>query len=249
MRNLNEYKLDFIPEHYHIKECDVNGDRVKVGLAYTNGYDKTGHKLDWALFNDDVLEISSDSAEDYNALFLDQIGFLRNERILIIGGGDFVLANEIKSFAPYTNVTIVDPLVYDIKGMYDFLFERYIMINNSAIEKCNLLNNTFDGQVFIGKYDIVLCDVSDDHMKATKEIYCKNFFKRVSSLLEDDGIFLMYDGTSNVMDYDTDYFDRVGSKSNFIPAFNEVSTVIKYRKKKDVNNSGSDEVAEIKKSC
>lgn len=130
----------------------------------------------------------------YPFLCKDQI-----EKVLIIGGGDGVIAKNV-----LTNpVQKVDLVELDSK-VVEFSKTHLKSINNGAFEDKRINLIIKDAREFVSKstekYDLIIMDMTDP-LGPSKPLYTKEFYTIIKSMLQKEGIFIMHSESLDLKPY------------------------------------------------
>lgn len=219
---LYDYKLSFEPNEAIAFEHDIGGESIPVAIEFDS--DTIGSGTKWALFINDIIECSSDDYQDYLSCW-DPIIPEYTDNVLIIGGGDMQLAKYIqRGSKEYESITVVDPLCKKLGNIMQF----FTGPNDNSYT--NLVPSTFgefivDSDFASEKYQTILVDISEDSMDATKQIYCQEFFKSLTSLLDENGKVLCYAADGAINHFER-YFRVVGERSKWIESYQFLCKVI-----------------------
>lgn len=119
----------------------------------------------------------------------------RPARVLILGGGDGLLAREVLRYPDVEQVTVVDidPAVTDLAATNPRLVElnggsltdpRVHVVNRDAFDFTAEGGRTEGGRT----YDVVLIDLVDPSNEKPAKLYSVEFYRRVEALLSDKGV-------------------------------------------------------------
>lgn len=234
-KTLYNYDLFFTPDCGESIMSSVGDEPVEIYLSYRNPKTKfaTGQcnsVTEWALFINDVIELTSNSFEEYISLFEFPLRSLPEKgEVLIVGGGDFQLLHYLSKHNPFTslhrdsglNYTLVDPLVYDLAWIMRDIPYMYEMNHVLRSTKHTIIDKTFDEAYYYADlpnegYDSIVVDVSDESFDAPKEIYTNTFVDKVFKLLGEDGTLIAYSGIKDKFKLIEDHggFEHMYSKEN-----------------------------------
>lgn len=169
----------------------------------------------WSLTNFGSRELCTGSAQPYVNLF--HLNSLRRTygsiRVLVIGGGDYQLINELHKFfdEDELDIQIVDPCLSEYKPyLYDMWGRSFDNCNIKEYEMIysDYLNTSEDKGVF----DVVLVDCSSPEVDIASEIYTLSFIKSLQEDIDTRGIRMFME---------KDFFDELYSyiKEESIPYF------------------------------
>ena len=114
----------------------------------------------------------------------------RPARVLILGGGDGLLAREVLRYPDVEQVTVVDidPAVTDLAATNP----RLVELNGGSLTdpRVHVVNrDAFDFTAEGGRtYDVVLIDLVDPSNEKPAKLYSVEFYRRVEALLSDKGV-------------------------------------------------------------
>ena len=114
----------------------------------------------------------------------------RPARVLILGGGDGLLAREVLRYPDVEQVTVVDidPAVTDLAATNP----RLVELNGGSLNdpRVHVVNRDAFGFTAEGgrTYDVVLIDLVDPSNEKPAKLYSVEFYRRVEALLSDKGV-------------------------------------------------------------
>ena len=176
-------------------ESTIYEDRVI--FSHQSRYQKivlTKNKEDIRLYLDGSLQFSSiDEYRYHEALAHIPLSLTSyRESVLILGGGDGLLARQLLKYSDIQSITIVDmdeevtkiakehPLLLTI-NQNSLDDQKVQVINNDAFK---YLENTSQ------QYDIILADLPDPKNTGLSRLYSREFFKLIERRLSRQGIFV-----------------------------------------------------------
>lgn len=197
----------------------------------------------WELYNQDSLEICSNSHADYLKTLL-KVYKAPEERsdLLIVGGGDYQIATDVGHLLkPKSTMTVIDPYVKD--------YQRFVCFYAEDIDQIQLQDKINAGNLIVNdiplkfseayqdieqkRYDTIIVDCSEEINSDTAEIYkSKTFIKHLDSLLTSTGLLYIYIPPNAVfMKNELEkYFKLVDSYSKYIDAWEENASFYVYVK-------------------
>ena len=116
----------------------------------------------------------------------------RPARILILGGGDGLLAREVLRYPDVEQVTVVDidPAVTDLAATNP----RLVELNGGSLNdpRVHVVNRDAFGFTAEGgrTYDVVLIDLVDPSNEKPAKLYSVEFYRRVEALLSEKGVMV-----------------------------------------------------------
>ncbi len=148
------------------------------------------------------------------------------KQILIIGGGDGAVAEEVLKYRYIKNIDLVD---ID-KEVVDLCKKYFKKINNNSLinKKLNLFYE--DAFKFIDKnknsYDLIITD-RPDPIGAGKSLYKSNFYKKVKNIMSESSIAIFQSGVpflqkkelKEVIRYIKKYFKYYGFYLTVVPSY------------------------------
>ena len=175
-------------------ETSIYEDRVI--FSHQSQYQKivlTKNKEDIRLYLDGSLQFSSIDEYRYHESLAHIPASLTSyrESVLILGGGDGLLAKQLLKYPDIQTITIVDMdrEVTKIARNHPLLLK----INQNSLnnKKVNVINN--DAFKYLEntsqQYDIILADFPDPKNTSLSRLYSRDFFKLVKRRLSSQGIF------------------------------------------------------------
>ncbi len=115
----------------------------------------------------------------------------RHAKVLILGGGEGLLAREVLKFEDVEQVTIVDldPEVFQLAKT----FQPIVAANQGALNHPKVRLVAQDASVFLStateQYDVILADLPDPSNEAVARLYSDWFYKMVRNVLAPGGIY------------------------------------------------------------
>ena len=116
----------------------------------------------------------------------------RPARVLILGGGDGLLAREVLRYPDVEQVTVVDidPAVTDLAATNP----RLVELNGGSLNdpRVHVVNRDAFGFTTEGgrTYDVVLIDLVDPSNEKPAKLYSVEFYRRVEALLSEKGVMV-----------------------------------------------------------
>ena len=116
----------------------------------------------------------------------------RPARVLILGGGDGLLAREVLRYPGVEQVTVVDidPAVTDLAATNP----RLVELNGGSLNdpRVHVVNRDAFGFTAEGgrTYDVVLIDLVDPSNEKPAKLYSVEFYRRVEALLSEKGVMV-----------------------------------------------------------
>ena len=116
----------------------------------------------------------------------------RPARVLILGGGDGLLAREVLRYPGVEQVTVVDidPAVTDLAATNP----RLVELNGGSLNdpRVRVVNRDAFGFTAEGgrTYDVVLIDLVDPSNEKPAKLYSVEFYRRVEALLSEKGVMV-----------------------------------------------------------
>ena len=116
----------------------------------------------------------------------------RPARILILGGGDGLLAREVLRYPGVEQITVVDidPAVTDLAATNP----RLVELNGGSLNdpRVHVVNRDAFGFTAEGgrTYDVVLIDLVDPSNEKPAKLYSVEFYRRVEALLSEKGVMV-----------------------------------------------------------
>lgn len=154
----------------------------------------TKNNSDIRLYINNIIQFSSkDEYRYHEALAHVPLCFARNKsRVLILGGGEGLLARELLKHAKIDTIDIVDldAEVFKIASTQHDLVE----LNKGALKNPKVKPIVNDAMQYLIKnsqvYDIILADLPDPSNESLSRLYSKSFYKLIANNLSHDGIFV-----------------------------------------------------------
>jgi spermidine synthase len=134
---------------------------------------------------------------------------------LILGGGDGLVARDLRKLYDNPNITLVE---ID-KKMIDLFTskERLVKLNEESLNKCNIVIE--DCKKWIkkteSKFDVIILDLPDPNSKELKDLYKRKFIADVYKLLKKGGIQIQQchmDNANKLESYYKKIFKEVQNK-------------------------------------
>ncbi|MEZ4885180.1 MAG: polyamine aminopropyltransferase [Chitinophagales bacterium] len=153
----------------------------------------TKNKEDLQLYINHIIQFSSlDEYRYHEALGLLPLNVAPNKKkVLILGGGEGLLAREVLKFEEVESVKIVD-----LDGEVFKLAKEnnYIRtLNQGSISNAKVEPITEDAMQFLQftdeKFDVILSDLPDPSNESLSRLYSTIFYKLIQSKLSENGIF------------------------------------------------------------
>lgn len=154
----------------------------------------TRNKKDLRLFLDGNLQFSTiDEYRYHEPLVHIPLGLASQKKnILILGGGDGLVAREVLKYSQVERIYLVDldPEITRL-GRHDYNLKR---LNNGSLDDQRVKVINEDAFVFLDKnqrfFDIIIADLPDPNNVSLARLYSKEFFKLIKSRLSKTGIFV-----------------------------------------------------------
>lgn len=112
------------------------------------------------------------------------------KKIVILGGGDGLLARELLAINPRLKITLVD-----IDKEMVSLCKTYPKIkkmNRDSLSKINIvIADALKWVLKQNKFDAVIADFPDPHTNELKELYSQSFLENIKTILKKAGIFVI----------------------------------------------------------
>ena len=177
---------------------------------------------------DGIIQITEKDEAAYSEMLVHPaIQVLKNpKKILIIGGGDGAVAEEILKYNFVNKIDLVD-IDKEVVKLSSIHFKK-INKNSLRNKKVNLFfQDAFD---FIActknKYDLIIAD-RPDPVGAGKSLFKESFYKNVNNILRDEGIaifqsgvpFLQKSETKEVLKYVNKIFKKNGIILTVVPSY------------------------------
>lgn len=169
--------------------------RDRVILSTQTPYQKlvmTRHKDDLRLYLDGNIQFSSKDEHRYHeALAHIPMGASKSkENILILGGGDGMVARELLKYEEVKNITLVD---ID-KEMVDICRTNNLVndINKNSLSNDKVSLVYEDAFEFLEKtnevYDVIIVDLPDPNNDSLNKLYTNIFYRLCSNVLAENGV-------------------------------------------------------------
>lgn len=149
---------------------------------------------DFRLFLDGSLQFSSLDEPRYHEplvhIPMSQVSSPR--RVLVLGGGDGLVARELLKYEAVEQVTIVDldPKMFEIARTYPTLTR----LNDRSLHSPRVRTMAEDAFVFLEetstRYDLILADLPDPDNASLARLYSRTFYGLVRSHLDPGGVFV-----------------------------------------------------------
>lgn len=169
--------------------------RDRVILSTRTPYQKivmTRHKDDLRLYLDGNIQFSSkDEYRYHEALTHIPMSVSQNkENVLILGGGDGMVARELLKYDDVKNITLVD---ID-KDMVDICRTNSLVtdINKNSLSSDKVKLVYEDAFEFLEKtnevYDVIIVDLPDPNNDSLNKLYTNIFYRLCSNVLSENGV-------------------------------------------------------------
>ncbi len=179
----------------HAWESGVYEDRII--LSKQSQYQKivlTKNKKDFRLFLDGNLQFSSiDEYRYHEALVHIPLAAMANpEHVLILGGGDGLVARDLLKYSSIKKITLVDldPEVTRLATTHRMMLE----LNEESMldPRVNIVNA--DAYQFLEQakefFDVIIADLPDPKNTSLARLYSREFYSLVKSRLSRQGVFV-----------------------------------------------------------
>ena len=140
------------------------------------------------IINDQIQFITDIDTIYHEALVSPAVACLTDIKdVLILGGGDGLVAKQLFKELDNVNVTLVD---FD-KNITDIFTYDPVMreFNENSMDKCSVIND--DAYTFvqscINMYDVIICDFPDPDDVIFNKLYSLEFYTNVKKLLKPNG--------------------------------------------------------------
>lgn len=149
----------------------------------------------WELYNENSLELCSESYQLYLNTFIETIedlDFSEELNVLIVGGGDKQICNYLSEILIQgSSITLVDPLVGHYSS-YEHLYSdiKFPLDNIEYIPQ--LFSDCYLKLKSKNKFDLIIIDCSEEIIENTSEIYTEDFLINIKSLMKNDGNAIYY---------------------------------------------------------
>ncbi len=187
----------FFAAHYFLKHWSNRLYEDQIIFSRQSKFQKivmTRNKKDLRLFLDGNLQFSSiDEYRYHEPLVHIPLGLTSHKKnILILGGGDGLVAREVLKYPEVEKIDLVDldPEITRI-GRTDHHLK---VLNNRSLEDPRVQVTHEDAFVYLGKiyrlFDIIIADLPDPNNVSLARLYSKEFFQLVKSRLSKTGVFV-----------------------------------------------------------
>jgi spermidine synthase len=186
----------FIFSHSLLKHWSGSLYQDRVILTRQTPYQRlvlTKYKEDLRLFIDGNLQFSStDEYRYHEALAHVPLGMAgHRRRVLILGGGDGLLAREVLKHDDVARIVVVDldPEVVRIARQNPYL----VALNGGSLEDPRVRIVHTDAMKFLesgtDRFDVILGDLPDPNNASLARLYSREFYRLVARRLAGDGVF------------------------------------------------------------
>lgn len=148
------------------------------------------------------------------------------KNILIIGGGDGAVAEELLKYKSIENIDLIDidPMVIELSKKYLKKINK-MSLTNKKVQIYNL-----DALIFISKttkkYDLIIGD-RPDPIGAGKSLFKPKFYKNINKILSDKGFAIFQSGVTYLQKNETrlvcksvkNYFEFSGIMLTVVPSY------------------------------
>ena len=149
---------------------------------------------DLRLFLDGNLQFSSlDEPRYHESLVHIPMSQARSpKRVLVLGGGDGLVAREVLKYSSVEQITIVDldPKMFEIARTHPALTR----LNDRSLHSPRVRTKAKDAFVFLEeterRYDLIVADLPDPNNVSLARLYSRTFYGLVRSHLTRDGVFV-----------------------------------------------------------
>lgn len=153
----------------------------------------TKNRAETRLYINRVIQFSSrDEYRYHEALALIPAGYCPSlRRVLILGGGEGLLAREVLRWPNLEQLTIIDldPAVFKLGRTFPALVE----LNEGALDDERVQLVAEDAGRFLrsdtGQYDLILADLPDPTTEGVSRLYSTYIYRMVHERLRPDGLF------------------------------------------------------------
>ena len=187
----------FLGASYLERTIDAKAYRDPVLVYEQSAYQKivlTKYRSDLRLFLNGQLQFSSlDEVRYHETMAASALTSVQNPRnVLVLGGGDGLLARELLKYRSVQRITIVD---IDRKVTELAKSNRLLKgINKQSLsnDKVKIVNKDAFRFIFDTreKYDAVLVDLVDPSNEHMAKLYSKQFYRQVSAVLAPRGVMV-----------------------------------------------------------
>ncbi|NDJ85898.1 MAG: polyamine aminopropyltransferase [Chloroflexi bacterium] len=149
---------------------------------------------DIRLFLDGNLQFSSRDEYRYHEILVHPVMHIprSREQVLVLGGGDGLVARELLKYPEVQKIVIVDidPAITELARDYPLLRE----LNEGSLEddRVELINE--DAFTFVRdhaeQYPVIIADLPDPNNESLGKLYSQQFFQMVAGCLTPDGVFI-----------------------------------------------------------
>ena len=231
-----------------------NGDELKVNIKKVIGKIKSGfqeilfldtEKFGKCLLIDGIVQASEKDHETYDKSILNELK-KEDRKLLILGGGDGYVADMALKMNPKLNIKVVDLDVEVVHGCKKYLGQKVFEDSRVRInieDAFNFLKTTIKRN---GKFDGIVCDLTDEPIRKKDEKNFKHFYEEIISLskdaLEKGGWISLQAGASEVTSGHINAvsilekvliknFKDISRKDIMIPSFGEKNAFLYAREK------------------
>lgn len=154
----------------------------------------TRWQKDLRLFLDGNLQFSSlDEPRYHEPLVHIPMSQVRSpQRVLVLGGGDGLVAREVLKYSSVKQVTVVDldPKIFEIARTYSALTR----LNHRSLHSPRVRTVAKDAFVFLEntdeRFDLIVADLPDPNNVSLARLYSRTFYGLVRSHLSTGGVFV-----------------------------------------------------------
>lgn len=167
-------------------------------FAKTTKYQRlvvTHERSDYKLYLNNNLQFSSFDEYRYHEAFVHPaISFTKNiNNILILGGGDGMVAREVLKYKDVTHITLVD---LDFEMTNEFKTNKLLTrLNNNALNNNRVKTINNDAFVWLDncklKYDVVFVDFPDPSNFSLGKLYSTSFYIKLKGHLNQGGTIVV----------------------------------------------------------
>lgn len=148
---------------------------------------------DTRLYINRVIQFSTRDEYRYHEVLgiIPMLAAPHHEKVLILGGGEGLLAREVLKFEDVQQVTIVDldEAVFDLAKNFDPIKKA----NQNALSHPKVRLVAQDASVFLREsteqFDVIIADLPDPSNEAVARLYSDWFYKMVRNVLAQGGIY------------------------------------------------------------
>lgn len=197
------------------------------------------------LIIDGIMQTAETDHEIYDKAILKSLN-KKDERILILGGGDGYVAEMALKLNPDLKIKVIDLDIEVVKGCEKYLNQKIFKDKRARLyieDAFNYLKNTAKHN---GKFDGIVCDLTDEPIRKKDQKNFSEFYEEIINLskniLEKDGWMSLQAGASkvtpdhinaasiirNLLEKD---FKDVSRADKMIPSFGEKNAFLYGRKK------------------